>query len=496
LLNAYGSTECSDDVSHYILREAPGIERVHTPIGRPIINTQLYVLDRCLEPVPIEVAGELYVGGTGVGRGYLNDPKRTAEVFVPDPFTSHPGARLYGTGDRVRFLPSGDLEFLGRIEHEVKIRGFRIDVDRTGSFIGPRDTIEFAIAQIWEELLKLKPVGVRHDFFALGGHSLLAVQLMASIRERFGQVVPLGALFQNATVEALAQQLREGASPRPWSPLVPIQPGGPRRPVFLVHPQGGAALCYAALARHLGREWPVYGLQARGIEGDLRPLDRIEEMAASYVEAIRSVQREGPYALGGWSLGGLVAFEMAQQLKEAGHEVTLLALLDTNASGEIQDESWDDVSFLANMAAMADLEVSRDVLKSLSQDELRRYFLDLTHKGNVVPPGFDLPQLERWIQVYRAHHEAILRYKERPYPGPITVFRAKEARRVAVSQGVHVEREPDLGWGGLSPRPIEVHEVPGDHDSLVSEPHVVTLAERLRQCLLDAEQPTVTNPSQ
>ena len=586
LVNMYGITETTVHVTYRPLCLADLDGGAVSPIGCPIPDLQVHLLDRHGQLVPIGVAGELCVGGAGVARGYLNRPELTVERFVPDTFGGAPGARLYKAGDLARRLPDGTLEYLGRIDQQVKIRGFRIElgeveaalgrhpevreavvlaredvpgdkrlvaylvardtlvpssaelrgflqqslpdymipaafvpmeamplpangkldrralpardgtsIDRTGSFIGPRDKFEFAIAQIWEELLKVEPVGVRDDFFALGGHSLLAVQLMACIRERVGQALPLSVLFQNATVEALAQQLREDASPRAWSPLVQIQPGGPRRPVFLVHPGGGTVFCYAALARHLGREWPIYGLQARGTEGDPTPLDRIEEMAAFYIEALRSVQPEGPYALGGWSFGGLVAFEMAQQLKEAGHEVALLALLDMSVPRALPYESWDDVAILVDMAGVPNTEVSHDMLRSLSRDELLRYFLDLAHERNLVPPGFDLPQLERWVRVYRSHHEATWRYKPRPYPGPITVFRARVASLLAASQGVHVEREPDLGWGGLSPRPIEVHEVPGDHESLVSEPHVVTLAERLRQCLLEAEQPAMANRS-
>ena len=128
LLNAYGPTECSDDVAHHRIEVPPGADVVFTPVGRPVINMQLYVLDRYMQPVPVGVAGELYVGGVGVGRGYLNDPRRTGEVFIPDPFTSDPGARLYKTGDRARFLAGGAIEFLGRIDHQVKIRGFRIEL--------------------------------------------------------------------------------------------------------------------------------------------------------------------------------------------------------------------------------------------------------------------------------------------------------------------------------------------------------------------------------
>jgi amino acid adenylation domain-containing protein len=128
LLNAYGPTECSDDVTHHPIRSLPAVHPVYMPIGRPVLNTRLHVLDGWRGLLARGVAGELCVGGVAVGRGYLGDPARTAEVFVPDPFASRSGARLYRTGDLARHLPDGALEFLGRIDHQVKIRGFRIEL--------------------------------------------------------------------------------------------------------------------------------------------------------------------------------------------------------------------------------------------------------------------------------------------------------------------------------------------------------------------------------
>jgi amino acid adenylation domain-containing protein/non-ribosomal peptide synthase protein (TIGR01720 family) len=579
VINEYGPTETV--VGCCIEEVPPSFAAVGAvPIGRPIRNTQLYVLDPRAEPVPIGVTGELYIGGAGVARGYVDRPALTAERFVPDPFGGEPGARLYRTGDLARFRADGALDFLGRIDHQVKIRGYRIELgeidavlaehpdvreavvlaredkagdkrlvayvvlrsaasgldevraflqarlpdymvpsafvvletlplsvhgkidraalpapdsasaNRDGPLIGPRDNIELALVQLWEELLDITPVGVQDDFFALGGHSLLAVQLLAGVQDRFGKALPLSTLFQKATVEAMAQQLREGAESLPWSPLVQIQPGGPGRPLFLVHPSGGTVLCYAALARHVGQEWPVYGLQARGTEGDLSPLDRIEEMAVLYLEAVRSVQPEGPYALGGWSFGGLVAIEMARQLQKDGQEVAILALLDTSAvTPALAYESWDDATFLADLATLQRIDVPPEVLRSLGPDELLPYFLDLAHKAHSAPPSFGVPQLAQWLRVYRTHYEAFQRYRPSPYAGRITLFRAGEGSPLAARRGQHEERGASLGWGELSPFPVEVHEVPGDHESLVSDPHVITLAARLRECLLAAPQP-------
>src|SRR6185436_19732031 len=154
----------------------------------------------------------------------------------------------------------------------------------------PRDVLELELAFLWSEVLGLPGVGVRDNFFALGGHSLLAVQLMARVRQRFGRELPLAALFQGGTVEAMAALLRDGAPAGESSCLVPIQPSGSEPPLFLVHPAGGDVLCFAGLARHLGPDQPVYGLQSRGLAAAEEPLGRIEEMAALYVREIRRVQ--------------------------------------------------------------------------------------------------------------------------------------------------------------------------------------------------------------
>jgi amino acid adenylation domain len=136
LLNAYGPTECSDDVTHYLFDGSPLPGVTNIPIGRPLANMRMYVLDQALSLVPIGIPGELYVGGVGVGRGYIHEPARTAETYVPNPFSVEPGSRLYKTGDRARFLADGNLEFLGRIDHQVKLRGFRIELGEIETVLG------------------------------------------------------------------------------------------------------------------------------------------------------------------------------------------------------------------------------------------------------------------------------------------------------------------------------------------------------------------------
>src|SRR5439155_1105218 len=182
------------------------------------------------------------------------------------------------------------------------------------------------LAQLWEEVLAVRPVGVRDDFFALGGHSLAAAQLFSRIERRFGKRLALATLTYAPTVEQLARVIRNG-SDVPASCLVPIQARGEQPPFFCVHGFGGGVIGYGALAQQLGPERPFFGLQARGVDGEAEPDDSIPAMAARYMEALRAVQPRGPYRLGGYCFGGVVAYEMACQLQAQGERVALLAVL-------------------------------------------------------------------------------------------------------------------------------------------------------------------------
>ena len=188
---------------------------------------------------------------------------------------------------------------------------------------------------MWEEVLAVRPVRIQDDFFTLGGHSLLAARLFDRIERRMGQRLPIAILFQAPTIEGLAAILRrKGWSPS-WSSLVAIQTAGTRPPFFCVHAVGGNILSYRLLSRHLGAEQPFYALQSQGLDGEHPPHETVEAAAAHYVEEIRTVQPRGPYYLGGTSLGGIVAFEMAQQLVAQGERVGLLALIDTGLMGDL-----------------------------------------------------------------------------------------------------------------------------------------------------------------
>lgn len=420
LYNLYGPSE---DTTYSTYTLVTREEQAEPTIGRPIDYTQAYILDDRMQPVPIGAVGELYLGGAGVSRGYLNRPKLTAEKYIPDPFSPTPGCRLYRTGDLARYASSGEIIFLGRADFQVKVRGYRIELGEVESvleqhpavseavtivredvsndkrlvayvvpqserepeavenlraflqqqlphymipsifvwmdslpqtpngkidrralpkpqsetsaleepFVAPRDALEIQLASIWEEVLGVHPIGVNHNFFNLGGHSLLAVRLMATIGEEIGAELPLTMLFQGPTVAQMATMLRQAETvAAASSSLVRIQPGDPdQRPLFFIHPGGGNVFGYAGLARHLGLNRPFYGLQARGLINDEEPLTQIEAMAEHYIQLIRQVQPEGPYYLGGWSMGGIVAFEVAQQLQAVGEAVAAVTIIDS-----------------------------------------------------------------------------------------------------------------------------------------------------------------------
>ncbi len=574
IFNVYGPTECTT-YSTFSL-----IGRNVSPfpsIGHPIANTSIYILDGYGAPVPIGVPGELHIGGAGLARGYLNCPEPTAEKFIPNPFSDAPGARLYKTGDLARYLPDGNIEFLGRFDQQVKIRGFRIEMeeietvlrqhpalqealvvareDKPGEkclvayvvadseslptsgelrgflreklpdfmvpaafvrlealpllpngkvdrralpapqeaqlalnsvFVAPRDTLELQLKQIWEDILETRPIGITDNFFDLGGHSLLAVRLMTQIQNRFAQDLPLSSLFQGATIEHLASILRRQTASLPWSSLVRIQPIGSKRPFFCVHPVGGNVLCYVDLARHLGLDQPFFGLQAPGLEGEREPHSRIEDMAAHYIEALRVVQPEGPYLLGGWSFGGVVAFEMAQQLQKQNHEVPLLVLIDSGVpTFDSSNAIIDDTKLLALLPIQLgyplekSLSVRYDDLHRLDFEEQLNYVLERARMANIMPPDAGLSQIRRLLKVYKANIQAMQSYIPQVYPSRITLFRASEGL-------AEDHQDPSLGWREFAAGGVEVYTLPGDHYTMVREPHVQVLAGRLAACLDEA----------
>jgi thioesterase domain-containing protein/acyl carrier protein len=591
-VNGYGPTEVS------VLATWEECERgeARPPIGRPLANTQAYVLDGAMRPVPPGVAGELYLGGPGLARGYVGRPELTAERFVPNPFGHEPGERLYRTGDSVRWRADGRLDFLGRVDAQVKVNGVRVEpgevesvlreladvkqahvrawkspsgetrlvayvvprsstaptspcppgegrgegathpglnleavrtwlkrrlpeymvpsafvvlealpltssgkVDgralpapgeaRQGSrtSIPPRDELERELANVWEEVLGVTPVGVTDSFFELGGQSLLAVRLVARLRERLGRTVPLAALFEGPTIEELAARLRAGTLASVQGNRVTLQPEGKGTPVFWVHPVGGNVLCYAELARHLGTGRPFHALQATGLDGSEAPLTRVEDMARRYVEQVRAVQAEGPYLLGGWSLGGTVAYAMARELRRQGQEVALLVLLDSFAPAGQPMPEPDPATLLAGFAADLARSAGRELslppesLTGLSPEDQLRALWTRAREAGLLPHGTGLEELRVLLEVARANLRAVAGYNPEPYEGRTLLLRARDARKGADVDATH-------GWSQLAASGLTVEDIPGDHHGVLRAPHVRELAERLTRWLAEVER--------
>ncbi|RKH48164.1 non-ribosomal peptide synthetase [Corallococcus sicarius] len=561
----YGPTEGTVFATSHRFTSAAQVG-TSVPLGRPIGNTQLYVLDASGQPVPSGVAGELYMGGDGLARGYLGQPALTAERFVPDPFALEPGARVYRTGDLARWRHDGVLEFLGRADTQVKVRGFRIEpgeieaalmthaevreaivlaredvpgdkrlvgyvvapepfdatalrahlrtrlpefmvpsalvrldalpltsnskVDRKAlpapesvtassadAHVAPRTPLEEQLAQAFANVLRVPRVSVTDNFFDLGGHSLLALRLMAAIREHTGRPLPVSVLFQHATVERLARlALQESA--QPTANLLRLDAGtSPLRPLFLVHGGGGGVLGYTELVRQLGSQRPVYGLVASGLEGGELPPDSVEALARDYLVQLRTVQPQGPYLLAGWSFGGLVALELARQLQTVGEQVELLALLDSTVPTPEPRPAPDALSLLGLFARTLGLPwkglpLDLEALRRLEGRELLATVLEQARSAPGGSVGLDLDTAERLYPLYQRLYEAQRSYVPHGgYSGPALLLRA------AASTG------PQPDWSMWLTGHLTVYEVPGDHYTMLGEPHASAVAERLRHHL-------------
>ena len=354
------------------------------------------------------------------------------------------------------------------------------------AFAAPRNAVEEKLSQIWAETLGLERVGIDDDFFEVGGHSLLAMLVLSQVQAAFGLELPLRYLFESPTVAGFAERLHAtGESAVVTSPmdssLVEIQPHGSQRPFFCVHPGGGNVYCYMSLSRHLGKDQPFYAFRSIGLEANETPYHQIVDMALHYLGAMRSVQPDGPYLLGGWSMGGLVAYEMAQQLVKQGQRVELLALMDAEVPSveEKQSESTTDL-LLAYFSQDLDLSLDPrlfnwEKFNQLDHDEQTAYILEQARKSNLISPDFKLVEAQRLSQVLKANTRALNSYLPSRYAGAITLFRAEEVLARST-------REETMGWDNYASA-VEVYKVAGNHYTMIREPFVKVLAVQLEQAI-------------
>jgi amino acid adenylation domain-containing protein len=571
LINEYGPTETVVGSCVYEV-PAGSFPAGPVPIGRPIANTQIYILDRYRQPVPIGVTGELYIGGMGVARGYLNRPALTAEKFIDDPFSTEPHARLFKTGDLARYQPDGTIEYLGRLDHQVKIRGFRIELgeveaallahaaiqqavvlvreDKPGdkrltayvvsspgqklqvrslrsqlrqqlpvymvpsvfvllnalpltsngkvdtralpapdgstpdleeTFVAPRTPIEEGVARIWADLLNLERVGIEDNFFDLGGDSLVALQLVIQIEARFGKKLPIALLVQNPTIERFAKLIIEDAVFPAKSWLVALQPQGAKPPFFWIHGQDTDAL----LPRYLGPDQPLYGVRHQGEDGTPARYTTVVDIATSCLHEIFAIQPNGPYLLGGYCFGGLIAFEIAQQLKRINEDVRLLFVLEpvnrripltpsssssaawTDRLSErviaLCDKSWRHLPKLkalnAYQKARYILKGTRDKIKeiALRTFPVKRILKKIGYKA-CLALSYPIPPSLRSRYILDIYNRAVDDYVFEVYPGRLIVFKTTDS-------------DP-TGWDELAAEGLEIYEIPANHSNVLEEPYL------------------------
>jgi len=576
LWNVYGPTETT---VWSTIKQLTKNDEVIT-IGRPINNTSIYILDKFLNPLAPGVAGEIYIGGDGVAKGYLNRPELTAEKFVDDPFTKQAGEKMYRTGDLGKFLPNGEIICLGRIDAQVKIRGYRIEtgeiefqlakepnikeavviarpdnlgVDKLVAFvvtdsgeetsitnqvqswkeslrnslpdymvpdnfvivpampltpngkvdkkelakfgetlilqgdeyIAPRTNIEKLVADIWIEYLGVEKVGVHDNFFELGGHSLIAVQVMTKIEKETGKRLPLATLFESSTVEKLAQVLELGGKFITWDSLVPIKPKGSKMPLYMVHGAGLNVLLFNTLAMGMSAEQPVYGLQAKGLNGIDEPLGRIEDIATHYIDAIMVQNPDGPYALAGYSFGGIIAFEMARQLEALGKEVKLLAMFDTYA---YRSTHYDPMSvklvkkgrflikqILYTFKFTNGFKYTINERSTNIKRKIIRAYWKLRYGKNQTRTGiFGYSNKVDEMNEYAEKH-----YQLKPYNIAVDVFRAE-------NRTFYMDDAEFLGWKPYALKGVNIHNIPGEHNTIFRPPNDKIFANILQKCLDEA----------
>jgi thioesterase domain-containing protein len=354
-----------------------------------------------------------------------------------------------------------------------------------------------ALLPLWQRVLGIHEIAPDDDFFALGGNSIAAAQLFAVIQRKLGYASPLATLYNASTPRQLARILSRGSKPEDWQSLVAINQHGNRPPLFLMHAHTGNILEYRPLARLLGPDQPVYTLQARGLDGHIEADSSVEEMAAAYIKEIKRIQPQGPYYLGGFCFGGLLAIEAAQQLASTGQEVPLVILIQSmhpeamrfkptatllqrcwfratkRLSLELENLSYRGVGYLVERWRFALDRVSAKSAIALGQVKVEGE-TDLSH----LPMYYILEALAI------KHTKVAGKYVPRPYNGDVVLFRSKRQLHGLVA-------DEYLGWKPLIHGDLDVCEIRGHQQNLLSEPNVILLATELGKRLATAQQHSI-----
>jgi phthiocerol/phenolphthiocerol synthesis type-I polyketide synthase E len=378
--------------------------------------------------------------------------------------------------------PQLSLAMLGELESvEDSIIG--LAETTLSSDASPQSPKEQKIAKVWQNIFDIKEVGIHDNFFDLGGDSLVASRLVAQLCEALETKLSVQSFLNAPTIAELANIIDSNVSSAtipltiPTS-LVRLKTGGKRKkPLFLVHPIDGQVFFYQDLVSGLDSERPVYGFQALGLADETEPLTQISEMATHYIEAMRTVQPDGPYLLGGFSFGGLVAFEMSQQLQAQGQKVAFLFLIDTQATDQVLFNLGDDTAVLIfiieHLLKLDKNTIAIDELRGLTLDEQMSRLV----KQQQLSVDLDLSQIHQQVRVIKANNAAMLNYSPRPYPGRLVFFRAQEA------WNQEQPYYPEQFWIDFASGGIEINTVQGNHLTMNNQPHVQVIINQLEQGL-------------
>jgi amino acid adenylation domain-containing protein len=548
-------------------------------IGKPIANTQLYIINehgKLLAPGKI---GEIAIGGDGLATGYWKRPELTDEKFIINEFADSKISVVYRTGDLGKLLPNNEIVCLGRLDQQVKIRGHRIEpgeveqaliaiegiknavvlakdnfliahiipdssiekakmqiaswretlssqlpsllvphdfnvleefpttlngkIDRKALFeykssnnkqheyTAPRTETEKLVANIWKECLNLEYVDIFSNFFEIGGHSLIAVKVMTRLEQETGERLPLASLFEYSTIEKLALLLKEDKKFITWDSLVPIKPNGTKTPLYIVHGAGLNVLIFNALAKNLDIDQPVFALQAKGLNGIDEPYGTIEEIASYYIDSIMKTNPNGPYALAGYSFGGIIAYEMAHQFAVKGKKVTMVGLLDTDVHPQ---------NYYAN-------PIRKTIAKALNAFNnnvwvLGKMLTDWQHAKQRVDTkkkefrnkilefknGKERQHEMNYHQPFKLDRMNVIagnKYHLVPRPYQLDLFRVDD-------KNFYKHDRVTLGWGKVALNGVKVHDIPGHHFELFLPPYD-RISARIIQEVLDQRNAELLN---
>lgn len=577
-VNALGPTEVTCSSAWYEVNNLSE-DALTVPIGKPITNTQFYVLNSRMKVLPVGVTGELFIGGAGVSDGYHNRPELTDKNFIPNPF-KHDGrfSRLYRSGDLVKYQKDGNLLSMGRKDNQIKIRGFRIEIGEIENAIReheavntaavlvkgerqddyqlyayvllkdgeadiqidsikqhlktrlpyymiptelivldtmpynkngkvdrralamiqkpaksspagvryPRNIVEIRLAGIWESVVGKKVPNIQLGFFEAGGDSLKAIRLLALIKKEFSVELPIETLFEQGTIEELAMILRKENTNIKNKALLAFNPKieHSQKPVFLVHPLSGSSICYGPFADLVGHS--VYGLQQLG-NSDIPSLNigTIEELAEYYLKCIEAFSVEEAF-LGGWSMGGIIAFEMTRQLEKRGSSVNKLILFDSAAPVTHQaDLDMNAILKLCLEEAAAqygaNIDLDMEQIRVSEPREVYQMVLSALKSGGVISYDAEAEELKELVHVCTKNIAMLNMYKGGKIKTDIILLHPHNSTQ---KEDLKHQHDPYFGWDKFTDGSIRLIEVNGSHMTMMFEPYIKEVVTALREHLV------------